>query len=188
MNRFLVGMIGLMLAAGASAKTYNIDTGHAEIGFSVKHMMVSNTKGNFGKFSGTLDYDAETKTLKSAEGVIETASIDTNNEKRDEHLKNEDYFNVSKFPKMTFKSTSVKKNDDGTFEVSGKLNVLGIDRDVALPVTINGPVDDPWGFERIGMESSTVLNRRELGITHSPAAMIADEVKVSIELEATHKK
>ncbi len=187
MNRILIGLVGMSMAFAANAETFTVDPGHAEIGFSVKHMMVSNSKGNFTTFSGTLDYDIATKTLKSAEGSIEVASINTNNDKRDEHLKNEDFFNVAKYPKMTFKSTAAKKTGEGTFEVTGTLNVLGIDRQVILPVTIAGPVDDPWGNQRIGVECSTVLNRRDLGITHSPAAMIGDEVKVSIEVEATYK-
>lgn len=187
MNKVLIGLIGLSMGIAVHAETFTVDTGHAEIGFSVKHMMVSNTKGSFTSFSGTVDYDMASQTLISGEGSIEVASIDTNNKGRDDHLKNEDFFNVMKFPKMTFKSTSVKKTGDNTFEVSGKLNVLGVDREVVLPVTIAGPVDDPWGNKRIGLACTTVLNRRDLGITHSPAAMIGDEVKVSIEAEAIYK-
>jgi len=187
MNKVLIGLIAWALGLTAQAEIFTIDPGHAEIGFSVKHLMVSNTKGNFTTFSGTFDYDSATKMLKSAEGTIEVASIDTNNDQRDHHLKNEDFFDIAKFPKMTFKSTSVKKTGDGTFEVTGILNVLGVDREVVLPITISGPVDDPWGNQRIGVECTTVLNRRDLGITHSPASMIGDEVKVSIEVEATYK-
>lgn len=186
MKKLLAGMLGFLIVAGAWAETFTIDTGHAEIGFSVKHMMVSNTKGKFNTFEGTLDYDIATKTLKSAEGTIEVASIDTNNEKRDQHLRNEDFFNVAKFPKITFKSTSVSKTGENTFEVTGMLNILGADREVVLPVLINGPIEDRRGNKRIGVESAAVLNRRELGITHSPAAMIGDEVKVLIEVEAIH--
>ncbi len=187
MNKNLLGLIALSIGLTAQAETFTIDPGHAEIGFSVKHLMLSNTKGNFATFSGTLDYDISTKTLKSAECAIETASIDTNNGKRDDHLRNEDFFNVAKYPKMTFKSTSIQKTGDDTFEMIGILNVLGIDREVVLPITIAGPVDDPWGNQRIGMECFIVLNRRDLGITHSAAALIGDEVKISIEVEAIYK-
>lgn len=187
MNRTLAGLIGLAVSIAAHAEIFTIDAGHSGIGFSVKHMMVSNTKGSFNTFEGTLDYDIATKTLKSGEGAIDAGSIDTNNKSRDEHMRNEDFFNVAKFPKMAFKSSSVKKMDEGRFEVTGTLTVLGVDREVILPVTINGPVDDPWGNKRIGLECNTVLNRRDLGITHSPAAMIADEVKIDIAAEATYK-
>jgi polyisoprenoid-binding protein YceI len=187
MKRVLVGFIGFSMACAAGAETFTVDTGHAEVGFAVKHMMVSNAKGSFNTFEGTLDYDIATKTLKYAEGSIETASIDTNNEKRDDHLKSADFFNVATFPKMTFKSTSVKKTGDNTFMVTGNLNVLGIDREVVLPVTVNGPVDGRRGAKLIGLECVTTLNRRELGITQSPAAVIADEVKIEIAAEATTK-
>ena len=187
MNRVYIGLVALALAATAPAETFIVDTGHAEVGFSVKHMMVSNTKGKFNTFKGTIDYDIATKMLKSVEGTIDVASIDTNNETRDKHLRNEDFFNVKKYPKMTFKSTSVKKTGDNTFEVTGKLNVLGVDRKVVIPVTINGPVDGRGGGKLIGIECTTTLNRRDLGITHSPAAAIGDSVKISIEAEATFK-
>ncbi|MEA2069381.1 MAG: YceI family protein [Verrucomicrobiota bacterium] len=172
------------LAIAAQAETFTVDTGHAEIGFSAKHMMVSNTKGKFNTFEGTIEYDMASKTLKSGKGTIDTASIDTNNEKRDGHLKNEDFFNTVKYPKMTFQSTSVKKTGDNEFEVTGILNVLGIDREVVLPVSVSGPVDGRGGGKIIGLECSTKLNRRDLGIDHAPAAVIGDEVKISIEVEA----
>lgn len=187
MNRVLIGLVGLSAALAANAETFTVDPGHAGIGFSVQHMMVSNVKGSFNTFQGTVDYDIATKTLKSAEGSIDATSIDTNNGKRDGHLKTPDFFNVEKFPKMTFKSTSVEKTGDGTFTVTGNLNVLGVDREVVLPITVNGPVEGRGGAKLIGLECSTTLNRRSLGITNSPAAMIGDEVKVDIEAEANYK-
>jgi polyisoprenoid-binding protein YceI len=187
MNKILVGFVALAAAVTANAETFTIDIGHAEIGFSVKHMMVSNTKGKFNKFEGTVDYDVATKTLNSIQGSIDVTSIDTNNEGRDGHLNNEDFFDTAKHPKMTFASTSVKQTGDNTFEVTGNLNVLGMDREVVIPVTVSGPVDDPYGFKRIGLASTMTLNRRDLGITNSPAAMIGDEIKINIEAEATFK-
>lgn len=184
MNKNLLTLIGVSLALGVNAEVFKIDTGHAEIGFSAKHMMVSNTKGTFNSFEGMIDYDIEKKMLISAQGTIETASIDTNNEKRDGHLRNEDFFHVEKFPKMTFQSTGVKKIGENEFELTGQLNVLGIDREVVLPVIISGPVDGRKGGKIIGVQSSTSLNRRELGIVHSPSAVIGDDVKINIEVEA----
>jgi polyisoprenoid-binding protein YceI len=177
----------ISLSTGIHAEQFIIDTGHAEIGFSVKHMMVSNTKGNFNTFEGTVDFDIASNTLKSMKGTIEVASIDTNNEKRDEHLRDKDFFNTSEYPTITFQSSEVTKKSDNTYTVKGQLNVLGVDNEVSLPLTVNGPIDDPRGLKRIGIECETVLNRRELGITKSPASMIGDEVKVSLQLEATYK-
>ena len=188
MNKATLGLLLIPLALGANAEVFTVDTDHAVIGFSVKHLMVSNTKGTFNTFEGTIDYDLATKSLVSAQGSIAAASIDTNNEKRDAHLKNDDFFNVVKHPRMEFKSTSVKKTGDNTFEVSGTLTVLGIERKVVLPATVTGPVDDPWGNIRIGIECRTVLNRRDLGIVHSPSAVIGDEVAIHIDAEAILKK
>ena len=182
---FMLSTVALIV--GAEAEIFTIDTGHAEIGFSAKHMMVSNTKGKFNTFKGTLDYDVASQTLQSAQGTIEAASIDTNNKKRDDHLRNEDFFDVIQFPKITFKSTSVKKTGDNQFEVTGNLNVLGMDRKVVLPIIVSGPVDGRSGGKLIGIECNTKLDRRKLGIDHSPSAVIGDAVKISIELEAAMK-
>jgi polyisoprenoid-binding protein YceI len=187
MNKILIAICAVPFAFAAQAETFTVDTAHAVIGFAAKHMMVSNTKGSFNTFEGTVEYDIASKTLLSAQGSIEASSIDTNNEKRDAHLRNEDFFNVEKYPKLTFASTSVKKTGENTFEVTGNLNVLGIDRKVVLPVTVNGPVDGRGGSKLIGIECETELNRRELGIEHSPAAVIGDMVKISISAEAGTK-
>lgn len=180
-------IVCIALTLGSKAETFEIDTAHAEIGFAVKHMMVSNTKGTFNTFEGSLEYDIASKMLTSAQGTIQVTSIDTNNEKRDKHLLNEDFFNAAKFPKMTFKSTSISKTGDTEFEVTGMLNVLGIDRKVILPVEISGPVDGRKGGKIIGVACNTKLNRHELGIDHSPSTVIGNEVKISIELEAGAK-
>lgn len=187
MNTIKLGLLLLPFVLAAHAEEFGVDPSHAEIGFSVKHLMVSNVKGNFNTFEGTLDYDVADKELRSVQGSISTGSIDTNNEKRDEHLKAADYFNTEEYPKMEFRSTSIAKKDNGSFEVTGNLKVLGADHEIVLPVSINGPVDDPWGNKRIGIESAAALNRRDLGITSSPAAMIGNEVKISINAEATCK-
>ncbi len=188
MNTTKLGLLLLVFAMATHAEEFTVDPSHAEIGFSVKHLMVSNVKGAFNTFEGTLEYDITNKELKSVQGSISTASIDTNNDKRDDHLKTAEFFNIEKYPEMEFQSTSIEKKGDGTFEVTGTLEVLGARHEIVLPVTINGPVDDPWGSQRIGIESATRLNRRDLGITNSPAAMIGDEVHISINAEATFKK
>ena len=172
------------LVLGARAGTFTVDTDHAEIGFTVRHLMLSDVKGSFNTFQGTVDYDVDAGKLVSIEGSIDAASIDTNSDKRDNHLRNDDFFHVEAYPKMAFRSVSVEKTGDNTYTVSGTLTVLGVERDVVLPVTVSGPVDDPWGNKRIGLSCSTELNRRQLGITNSPAAMIGDEVKISISAQA----
>ena len=187
MKKTIIGIVACTLAMATYAELFKVDTGHSGIGFSVRHMMVSNTRGSFNKFDGTLDYDIAGKTLKSIEGWIDASSIDTNNEKRDRHLRNEDFFNVAKFAKLTFRSTSVEKTGENQFMVAGKLNVLGIDRDVELPVSVAGLVEGRQGSTLIGVDCSTVLDRRHLGITYGPAAMIGNEVKIEIACEAVYK-
>jgi len=187
MNTTKLGLLLLLFAITTHAEEFTVDPSHTEIGFAVKHLMLSNVKGSFNSFEGTLDYDIAAKELKSVKGSISTASIYTNNEKRDEHLKSAEFFNIGNYPDMEFHSTSVKKEDDGSFTLTGNLKVLGVDHEVVLPATITGPIDDPWGNKRIGIESDAVLNRRDLGITSSPATMIGDEVAVSISAEAILK-
>jgi polyisoprenoid-binding protein YceI len=182
-----LGLLLLAVASAAAAEEFTVDPGHTEIGFSVKHLMVSNVNGAFSTFEGTLDYDCTNKVLISVQGSISTASIDTNNEKRDKHLKTDKYFNTGTYPKMEFRSTSIEKQDDGSFEITGNLKVLGVNHEIVLPAIINGPVDDPRGSKRIGIESDALLNRRDLGITSSPAAMIGDKVKIRIIAEAAFK-
>jgi len=182
-----IALCFLAMSLGTQAETFTVDASHTDIGFTVKHLMLSNVKGSFTSFDGTVEFDTAASSLLSIEGSIEAASIDTNNGKRDDHLKNADFFNVAEFPKMAFKSTSIEKTGKNTYTVSGVLTVLGTERTVALPVTVAGPIDDPWGNKRIGLACSTELNRRDLGITNSPATMIGDEVRVDISAEAVLK-
>jgi polyisoprenoid-binding protein YceI len=182
-----LGLLLLTFTLAIHAEKYTVNPEHTEIGFSIKHLMVSNVKGAFNTFEGTLDYDGTDKKLISVQGSISTASIDTNNEKRDEHLNTDKYFNTGTYPKMEFRSTSVETLGDDRFEITGNLKVLGANHEVVLPATITGPVEDPRGNWRIGIESAAVLNRRDLGITSSPAAMIGDKIKIRIIAEAVFK-
>lgn len=177
-------LVAGLLAVSAQAELFTVDTAHAGINFAIKHMMISNTKGAFNAFEGVVDYDIASKTLVSIKGSIDTASIDTNSEKRDGHLRNADFFNVELHPKITFVSSSVQKTGENSFAVTGTMNFLGSDHELTLPVTVHGPVDGRQGGKLIGLESHTTLNRRDLGMTYGKPAMIGDEVKVSIEAEA----
>lgn len=187
MTRTYLILFATALALGANAETFTVDTSHAEIGFTARHLMISNVKGSFNRFEGNIEFDIESQTLLAMSGSIETSSIDTNNDKRDAHLKTDEFFNIGEYPQMAFSSTAIKPTGEGMFEVTGNLRVLGVDRTVVLPVTVAGPIDDPWGNKRIGLSCSSVLNRRELGITNSPSTMIGDEVEIEISAEAIYK-
>jgi len=186
-----IGLIALTLVAGsttASAKTYTIDTSHAEVGFSIRHMGISNVRGSFKTFSGTITYDGSDITGLKANAEIEVSSIDTANKKRDDHLRNPDFFDAAKFPKITFASTGVKKGKDG-YILNGKLTMHGVTKEVSLPVVVSGPIDDPYGNKRIGVELSGSLKRHDFGIGGEGASdkMIGKEVKLDINLEGTSK-
>lgn len=185
----------LGLAAGlpaAAAEVYTIDKSHSEASFQVRHI-VTNTRGRFDDFSGTIRMDAAKPESSSVEFTIDAASIDTANADRDKHLKAEDFFWVEKHPEITFKSKSVKKTGESTYAVTGTLTMRGVAREVTLPVTYLGEAKDPWGNVKAGFETSTVLNRKDYGIVWNAAldnggVVLSDEVKVDINIEALKQK
>lgn len=172
--------------------TYDLDVSHSRVSFSVRHMMVSNTRGQFGKFSGTVFLDEKDLKASNVTVEIDTASIDTTDAKRDEHLKSPDFFDVKKFPKMTFKSTSVERAGGG-FKVVGNLTI----KDVTKPVTLNvDPIakesKDPWGMLRRGTHATAKIDRKEFGLTWNKAletggVAVGDEVTLDLEIELVKK-
>jgi len=176
-------LTSLLTASALFAGTYNVDASHSNIGFKVKHLMISNVSGKFDKFNGTFDYDEKTKTLTSLTGNIEAASINTENEKRDAHLKSADFFEVKKYPNLTFKLDKI--SGDSAF---GKLTIHGITKDVKLDFENNGSIVDPWGNTRVGLALSGKINRKDFGLTWNKAlevggVVVGDKIKLDIELE-----
>lgn len=182
----------LCVPAAAFASTWSVDASHSEVGFSVRHMMVSNTKGSFKKFEGTVNLNDKDITKSTVNVSIDASSVFTDNDKRDEHLKSPDFFNVSKFPKLTFKSTSVKKTKDG-LKVTGQLSLHGVTKSVVLDV--EGPsqaIKDPWGMTRRGLSARTKISRKDFGLTWNKALetggmVVGDEIKISLEIELIKK-
>lgn len=190
-NSIRNGMILVAIMAGstaASAKTYAIDTSHAEVGFSIRHMGISNVRGSFKTFSGSVTYDGSDITGLKADAEIEVVSIDTGNKKRDEHLRGLDFFDSAKFAKITFSSSGIKKSKDD-YLLKGKLSMHGVTKEVSLPVVISGPIDDPYGNKRIGLELSGILKRHDFGIGDGGATdkLIGKDVKLDINLEGISK-
>lgn len=166
---------------------FEVDRSHSSVGFKVKHMMVSNVNGVFKEFSGTIDYDRKTKKLKSINGEVIAKSVDTGIEKRDEHLRNEDFFDVAKFPKMNLKSIEIKGN-----KAVAELTIKNITKKVNFEYEFGGEVTDPWGNNRIGLELEGKINRKDFGLTYNKTLetgglLVGDEVKIHIELEAIEK-
>lgn len=179
-----------LVAASAlyAADTYTIDNAHSSVGFAVKHLMVTNTKGQFKDYTGTIQYDAKDIAKSSVEVTIQAASIDTANTDRDNHLRGGDFFDAAKFPEITFKSTKILKQGLG-YEALGKLTIKGVTKDVKIPFTLSGPVKDPWGNTKLGIEGGLVINRQDYGVTWSKTLdngnlVVANDVKIELVIEA----
>lgn len=193
MNRklFAAAALSLLAALPVQAETFAIDAGHSEVGFQVRHL-VSQTRGRFNEFSGTVSLDPKNLVNSSVDFKIKAASIDTNVADRDKHLRGADFFDVEKYPEITFKSKSIKAAGNDTYNVTGTLTMHGVSKDITLPVTYLGQAKDPWGNTRAGFEATTTLNRKDFGIVWNQAldaggAVLGDDVKININLETIKK-
>jgi polyisoprenoid-binding protein YceI len=185
-------ILGAMMAAALAAQVqaadvYDLDAAHTTIGFSVRHMVVSSTKGSFGSFSGSFEVDPADPTTLKASAKVDVKSIDTKNKDRDDHLRGPDFFDAAKYPEITFESTKVEKTGDGIV-LSGKLTMKGVTKEIAIPVDISGPVLNPWGKTVMGFEGSARINRKDWGITWNKVldnggVAVGDEVKLEISVE-----
>lgn len=183
----------LILPPLVSAETWSIDPEHSNLGFKIRHMMVSNVKGNFPAFTGTVQIDNQDITRSKVEVSIETASINTNIKKRDADLRSPNFFDVGKYPLMTYVSTKVEKAGEGKLHVTGNLTLHGVTREVVLDV--EGPsaaFKDPWGNIRRGAAATTRINRKDFGLTWNAAiesggVLVGDEVAIELELEMIKK-
>lgn len=175
-------------AFGEAATRYQVDAVHSEVSFSIRHL-VTNVRGFFTDFSGTILYNAAAPEKSSVEFRIQAASINTHNAKRDEHLRSPDFFDVAKFPEITFISKRVERISDKEFRVTGELTMHGVTKVITLPVMYNGEVKDPWGNVKAGFSTQYRLNRKDFGINWNQTLdtgglVLGDEVDVSINLEA----
>jgi len=186
----------VMLAAAdvrAATERYNVDLDHSIVGFSVAHMVVSKTTGRFMDYSGFIEMDPAARTVTAIEAVIKTASVNTNHAKRDTHLKTPDFFNVEKFPTMTWKMKSYEKQGD-KYAAKGDLTLLGVTKEVVLTGTFNGVVPkDPWGNTRAGFTAEGKINRQDFGMNWSKALdngglVVGDEVTIRLEIECIKQK
>jgi polyisoprenoid-binding protein YceI len=175
--------------AARAADAYALDKAHTSVGFSVRHLGVSNVRGQFNDFDGVIQLDAKDPAKSSVKVSIKAASINTGNENRDKHLRSDDFFDVDKFPELTFASSKVVKKGEG-YEMTGTLTIKGVAKEVVIPFTLAGPLKDPWGNTRLGAEGSLTINRKDFNVAMSgPSdAGIGDNVKISLDLEATPKK
>jgi polyisoprenoid-binding protein YceI len=169
--------------------TWNIDTAHSAIHFSVRHMVVSRTRGRFTKWSGQIEFDPARPLEASVKIDIDPASVDTAEEQRDAHLRSADFFDVEKYPQATFRSTKVEERGEGRYLVTGDLTVHGITRSVVLDAVFEGSAKDPWGGERAGFSAGTTLDRNAFGLgwnklLEAGGVLVGDKVELQLEVEA----
>jgi polyisoprenoid-binding protein YceI len=192
MKRIVSAVLFLALSSAFAADEYTIDAAHTQVGFSVKHMMITTVRGSFKEFSGKIFYDEKDVTKSTIEGVIKVASINTENEKRDEHLRSADFFDAVKYPDITFKSKKIVKRGTGYVAI-GDLAMRGVTKELELPFTIIGKITDLRGNVRIGVEAKTKINRQDYGVSWNKVIdngglVVSDEVTLDLTGEFIKKK
>jgi len=189
----LIALIAAALAAPAfAATTYDIDASHSATSFAVKHLVISTVRGQFDKTTGAIQYDEANPARSTVEATVDAASIDTRDPKRDEHLKSADFFDVAKYPTLSFKSTSVVTEGKNKLEVKGDLTLHGVTRPVQLTVATTPPVKGMYGETRRGFSASTTIHRKDFGLTWNKAVeagpVVGDDVTITLDIEGVERK
>lgn len=177
----------------AKSTTWTIDTSHSSAAFSVRHLMITNVRGEFEKFTGSVNYDPAKPEATTATASIDVASISTRDEKRDEHLRSADFFEAAKYPTLSFTSKAFRKGDKG-LELVGDLTIKETTREVVL--LVDGPTPeqvDPWGNVRIGASAHTKIKRSDFGITwntllETGGALVGDEISITLDVSLIRQK
>ncbi len=169
--------------------SYTLDPAHSRIGFVARHAMVTKVRGSFNEFAGTGYFDAEDPTRSTLAVTIEAASIDTRNADRDNHLRGNDFFDMATYPEIRFASTSVEVLDPTTYRVTGDLTIKGVTRPVTIDFEFTGSATDPFGNDRIGLEGSVVVNRKDWGVNWNAAldtggVLVSENVTLEFEVSA----
>lgn len=183
--------IFLLIGMSLSASPYALDNSHSSVGFSVKHLMITNVKGGFSDFSGDIDFDGKTKSFKMFNGVIKTASVDTGIVKRDNHLRSDDFFDTKNHPLITFVMKTYKADGDDGMMI-GDLTLRGITKEVKMEVEDLGTIKDFQGNNRVGFTLKGKINRGDFGLTWNKALefggfAVGEKVKITVEIEAVEK-
>jgi len=176
----------------AQADTWQIDPAHTNVEFTVRHMMISNVKGQFQKISGTITANGNDASSAKIDVTIDASSVDTRVERRDAHLKSPDFLDVAKYPTIAFKSTKVEADGPNKWRVTGDLTIHGVTKPVVLDVEGSGPPIDVMGHTRAGASATTKINRSDFGLTWNKAleaggVLVGDPVAISIDVEAVKK-
>lgn len=174
---------------GAATAVYQIDPAHSTIGFAVRHLMINNVTGRFNEFAGKISYDAADITRSAVEFTAQTASVDTGVARRDNHLRTPDFFAVQQYPEMTFKSTKVERKGKDAYVAHGTFTLHGVSKEIAIPFKLYGPIKDPQGKQRLGVEAGLTLNRQDYGIKYNSVLeggglAVGNAVQITLLLEA----
>ena len=168
---------------------YTIDTAHSRVGFVARHAMVTKVRGSFDEFEGSIHIDGETPEKSSGKVTIQAKSINTRNGQRDEHLRSNDFLAMDENPEITFVSTAVKAAGDAEFVVTGDLSIRGVTKSVDVNFEYTGSATDPFGNQRVGLEGSVVINRKDFGVSWNAAlegggVLVSDKVTLEFEISA----
>ena len=182
-------LTAFLIPAASSVRavdTYNIDPAHTTVGFAVTHLVINTVRGKFTDFTGSVSLDGTT--VKEAKATIQAKSINTGIEKRDNHLRSADFFDVQAHPTITFQAKRVEKKGDESV-VYGDFTIHGVTKEIALPIKVKGPIKDPWGTMRVGLEAKAKINRTDFGlkwnqVLEAGGVMVGDEVEIEINAEA----
>lgn len=172
-----------------SKSTWVLDPSHSSVDFSIRHLVIAKVKGTFTDFSANIVADPEDLTTAELEFTVQTASVDTRNEDRDNHLRSGDFFDSENFPAMTFKATNIVKKSNGEYDITGDLTIRGVTRQETFSASYGGMAKDPWGNEKVGFDVSGTIVRSEYGLTWNAAletggVLVGDQVQISLDVQA----
>ncbi len=196
MRKVFLVFAASLLALGAQAQDqktgWSLDPAHSSVGFSVRHMMVSNVRGEFTQFSVSVTTVADKPETAQVEVSIQAASIDTRIADRDKHLRSADFLDVEKFPTITFVSKKVEPAGNGKFRVTGDLTIKGVTKPVVLEAEVSPVMKDPWGNLRVGVHATTTINRKDFGVSwhkvlDTGEVVVGDDVRVNLDVELVRK-
>ncbi|MEQ1878200.1 MAG: YceI family protein [Bdellovibrionia bacterium] len=188
MKIIIIAVLALFVAAPAQAGKFKLDKAHGEVGFKVKHLGISSVRGKFKDFDGAFEWDEKAGKLENLKTTIKAASIDTNEPKRDDHLRGPDFFDTKKFPTIEYVATKVEGGSKPT-KIIGNLTMHGVTKEVPLDVKYEGATKDPWGGEHIGFEATGKVNRKDFGLAwnktlETGGLLVGEEVWIEIHGEA----
>jgi len=181
--------VAIALPANAGTTTYQIDPRHSSAGFGVTHLMISTVRGEFHGVTGTVVVDDSDISKSTVNVTIDATTVDTREPDRDKHLKSDAFFDVAKYPTITFQSTKVERNNDGSLNVTGDLTIRGVTKTAVLTSTLpKSPIKDPWGLQRTAVSASTKINRQDFGVAwnqklDSGGVVVGDDVNITLDVE-----